>query len=118
MNRIAIVAFCSLLTAQQPAAHNLQGAVRVVDVRGRAIEVTTGVGLALRVVRLQVPSDARVSAAGAGGGAGTALPLGQLRPGDIVRVSYGTGRGGVGYVAYTIERVGRMATGLSGGPSR
>lgn len=114
MNRIAIVAFCSLFTAQQPAQHTLQGAVRVVDVRARAIEVTTGVGLALRVMRLQVPTDTRVSAAGAEG----VLPLGQLRPGDIVRVSYGTGRGGEGYVAYTIERVGRMATGLGGGPSR
>jgi hypothetical protein len=112
MNRIAIVAFCALLTAQQPAQHTLQGAVRVVDVPGRAIEVTTGVGLALRVTRLQVPTDTRVSAAGAVG----VLPLGQLRPGDIVRVSYGTGRGGEGYVAYTIERVGRMATGLE--PSR
>jgi len=110
MNRIAIVAFCSLLTAQQPAQHTLQGAVRVVDVRGRAIEVTTGVGFALRVLRLQVPTETRVSAAGA------ALPLGLLRSGDIVRVSYGTGRGGEGYVAYTIERVGRMATGLD--PSR
>lgn len=114
MNRVAIVAFSFLLTAQQPAAHNLQGAVRIVDVRGRAIEVTTGVGFALRVVRLQVPAEARVSAAGAGGGA--ALPLGQLRPGDIVRVSYGTARGGQGYVAYAIERVGRMASGPE--PSR
>ncbi|MGH7672607.1 MAG: hypothetical protein ACREMC_06885 [Gemmatimonadales bacterium] len=108
MNGTALVAFCCLLTAQQPAQHSVQGAVRVVDVRGRAIEVTTGVGLALRVVRLQVPTDMRVSAAGA------ALPLGQLRPGDIVRVSYGVRPGG--YVAYTIERVGRMATGPE--PSR
>lgn len=104
MNRIAIAALCSLFTTQQPAQHTLQGAVRVVDVRSRAIEVTTGVGLALRVTRLQVPPDTRVSAAGA------ALPLGQLRPGDIVRVSYGAR--GEGYVAYTIERVGTMATGL------
>jgi hypothetical protein len=112
MNRIAIVAFCSLLTGQQPAQHTLQGAVRVVDVPGRAIEVTTGVGLALRVMRLQIPTETRVSAAGAEG----VLPLGQLRPGDIVRVSYGAARGGQGYVAYTIERVGRMATGPE--PSR
>jgi hypothetical protein len=98
-----IAAFPTVATAQQPT-HQVQGAVRVIDVRGRAFEVTTGVGMALRVVRLQVPPDTRVTAAG------VALPLGQLAPGDIVRVSYG-GRPG-GYVAYTIERVGRMATGL------
>jgi hypothetical protein len=108
MNCAAFVAALCLLTAQQPAQHTLQGAVRVVDVPGRAIEVTTGVGLALRVVRIQVPTDTRVSAAGA------AFPLGQLRSGDIVRVSYGARP--EGYVAYTIERVGRMATGLE--PSR
>jgi len=101
-----IAAFPPAATAQQPAAptHSVQGAVRVVDVRGRAIEVTTGVGMALRVVRLQVPAAVRVTAAGA------ALSLTQLAPGDIVRVSYGGTPGG--YVVYTIERVGSMATGL------
>jgi hypothetical protein len=98
-----IAALPTAATAQQPT-QNVQGAVRSVDVRGRALEVTTGVGMALRVVRLQLPADTRVTAAG------VALPLSQLAPGDIVRVSYG-GRPG-GYVAYTIERVGRMATGL------
>jgi hypothetical protein len=87
-------------TAQQPSpTHNVQGTVRVVDVRGRAFEVTTGVGMALRVVRLQVPADTRVTAAGA------VLPLARLQSGDVVRVSYG-GRPG-GYVAYTIERLER-----------
>jgi hypothetical protein len=90
--------------AQQPPpppqpTHSVQGTVRVVDVRGRAFEVTTGVGMALRVVRLQVPADTRVTAAG------TALALAGLQPGDIVRVSYGARPGG--YVAYTIERVAR-----------
>jgi hypothetical protein len=105
-----IAAFPLVATAQQPAApaHNVQGAVRVVDVRGRALEVTTGVGMALRVVRIQVPAEVRVTARGA------ALSLGQLAPGDIVRVSYG-GRSG-GFLAYTIERVGRMATGLEVAP--
>ena len=97
-----IAAFPVAATAQQPAApaHNVQGAVRVVDVRGRALEVTTGVGMALRVVRLQVPADVRVTAAGA------AVPLAQLQPGDLVRVSYGSRPGG--YVAYTIERLERV----------
>jgi hypothetical protein len=105
-----IAAFATAATAQQPTppTHNVQGAVRVVDVRGRALEVTTGVGMALRVVRLQVPTEVRVTAAGA------ALSLSQLAPGDIVRVSYGGKPGG--YLAYTIERVGRMATGLEATP--
>ena len=85
-----------------------RGAVRVVDVRGRALEVTTGVGMALRVVRLQVSADTRVTAAGAD------WSLAQLRPGDIVRVSYGARP--TGFVAYTIERVGTMASGTDGAP--
>jgi len=88
-----IAAPIAAATAQQPGggpAHKVQGAVRTVDVRGRALEVTTGVGMALRVVRLQVPAP---------------LSLTGLRPGDLVRVSYGARPGG--YVAYTIERVER-----------
>ena len=118
MSRFVLASFCIIAafppaaTAQQatptPATHSVQGAVRVVDVRGRALEVTTGVGMALRVVRLQVPADTRLTAAG------VAVPLSQLAPGDIVRVSYGARPGG--YVAYTIDRVGRMATGVEGTP--
>ncbi|HEV8400500.1 MAG TPA: hypothetical protein VGQ18_11770 [Gemmatimonadales bacterium] len=116
MNQVVLASVCIIAafphaaTAQQPSqpTHNVQGAVRLVDVRARALEVTTGVGMALRVVRLQVPADVRVTAAGA------ALTLGQLAPGDIVRVSYGGQPGG--YRAYTIERVGRMETGPEGAP--
>ncbi len=79
-------------TAQQAGpAHNVQGTVSAVDVRGRALEVTTGVGMALHVVRLQVPAP---------------LSLAGLRPGDVVRVSYGARPGG--YVAYTIQRLERV----------
>jgi hypothetical protein len=105
-----IAAFSPVATAQQAGApsHNVQGAVRVVDVRARALEVTTGIGMALRVVRIQVPAAVRVTATGA------VLTLSQLAPGDIVRVSYGGTPGG--YLAYTIERVGRMETGAGGTP--
>jgi hypothetical protein len=113
MNRVAlasffiIAAFSTTATTQQPT-HNVQGAVRLVDARARALEVTTGVGMALRVVRVQVPTDIRITAAGA------TLTLSQLAPGDIVRISYGGQPGG--YRAYTIERVGRMQSGLEGAP--
>ena len=105
-----IAAFPRAATAQQPSqpTHNVQGAVRVVDARARALEVTTGVGMALRVVRLEVPAEVRVIARG------TTLTLSQLAPGDIVRISFGGQPGG--YRAYTIERVGRMETGAEGTP--
>jgi hypothetical protein len=96
------------VAAQQTSHDSLRGAVRAVNVRTRAVEVTTGVGHAMRVVRLQIAADTRLTADGA------ALPLAQLQPGDIVRVSYGTRP--AGYVAYTIERLGRMATGLERAP--
>jgi cell envelope opacity-associated protein A len=78
----------------------VQGAVRLVDVRARTLEVTTGVGMALWVVHLQVPLDTRVTASGA------PLPLARLQAGDLVRVSYGARPGG--YVAYSIERLERV----------
>ena len=91
--------------AQQAPHDSIRGAVRVVNVRARTLEVTAGVGMALRVVRLQVPAGMPVATRGGGGG-GATLTLRDLRPGDVVRVSYGARPGG--YLAYTIERVGRM----------
>ncbi len=93
--------------AQQAPHDSVQGAVRVVDVRGRTIEVTTGVGMALRVVRLRVPPETRITAAGA------PLAFAQLKPGDIIRVSFGSRPGGA--VAYAIERVGRLEATPGGG---
>jgi len=90
--------------APAAAAHDsLVAAVQKVDVRTRTIEVTGGVGLALRVVRLQVPADTRITAKGA------ALRFELLMPGDVLRVSFGARQ--TGNVAYTIERLGNMATG-------
>jgi hypothetical protein len=119
VNRLALLSYLALSGAFRPVAgqqasptppphDSIQGAIRVVNLRTRAVEITTGVGLALRVVRLQIASDTRLTADGA------AFPLAQLQPGDIVRVSYGTRPSG--YVAYTIERLGRMATGLERAP--
>jgi len=116
VNRLTFLILClsaqirPVPTAAQQAApphDSLQGAVRVVDLRARALEITTGVGMALRVVRLRIAAETRLTAAGA------ALPLAQLQRGDIVRASFGTRPGG--FVAYTIERVGRMTTTKGGG---
>jgi hypothetical protein len=92
-----------VLTAAPAAA---QQSPHDIDVRARTIEVTTAVGMALRVVRLRVPPETRISAAGA------PLAFAQLKPGDIIRVSFGSRPGGS--VAYAIERVGRMEA-LPGG---
>jgi hypothetical protein len=117
MLRVTLLSFASLvapfaLAAQQSpptAPHDsVRGAIRAVDVRARTVEVTTGVGLALRVVRLQVP--AAVPITDRKGGQGAALKLAELKPGDVIRVSFGSRQ--TGLVAYTIERVGRMEAGM------
>lgn len=105
-----ILATAATQAAAQQAPHDsVQGAVRAVDQRARTIEVTTGVGLALRAVRLRVPATTQITAAGA------TLPFTALKPGDIVRVTFGARP--EGYVAYTIEWIGDMATGRGGGRS-
>jgi hypothetical protein len=100
----------SAVAQQAPPHDSIRGAVRVVNVKARTLEVTAGVGMALRVVRLQVPAGVPVATQGGG----ATLTLRDLRPGDVVRVSYGARPGG--YVAYTIERVGRMDAGLGSTP--
>ncbi|OLC05621.1 MAG: hypothetical protein AUH42_07165 [Gemmatimonadetes bacterium 13_1_40CM_70_11] len=105
---VAIRPAAAQQAAPPPPHDSLQGTVQRVDVPARALEITTGVGMALRVVRLRVAAETRLTAAGA------ALPLAQLRPGDIVRASFGTRPGG--FVAYTIVRVGRLTAGPQGRP--
>ena len=98
LSLVLLVVPVTLAGQQAPAPHDtLRGAIRTVDVRTRALDVTTGVGLALRIVRLQVPADLPVA-------------LAELRPGDIVRVTYGVRPSG--FIAYSLERIGRMDSGL------
>ncbi len=47
-------------------------------------------------------------------GQGAPLKLAELKPGDVIRVAFG-GRP-TGFVAYTIERVGRMDVGVEHAP--
>ncbi len=113
MRRITLLSLGSFfipfaVAAQQVAPtaphDSVRGAIRTVDVRTRTLEVTTGVGFALRVVRLQVPAGVPIT------DRQSAQPqligLGALQAGDVIRVAFG-GRA-TGFVAYTIERVGRM----------
>ncbi|PYO91036.1 MAG: hypothetical protein DMD58_05600 [Gemmatimonadetes bacterium] len=117
MRRITLLSLASLLvpfalTAQQVAPtaphDSVRGAIRRVNTRARTLEVTTGVGFALRVVRLQVP--AAIPITDRKGTQGAPINLAALKPGDVIRVSFG-GRP-TGFVAYTIERIGRMEAGV------
>jgi hypothetical protein len=120
MRRFTLLSFLFLVVpplaaraaAQQAPHDSITGAVRTVDLAGRVVEVTAGVGMALRVVRLQVPADTRITAGRGSQGAAMALAL--LRPGDLVFVSFGSRP--TGLVAYSIARVGTMTTGPERAP--
>lgn len=58
---------------------SLAATVRSIDIETGALELITGVGYALRIVRLQLPVSPAVKATSA-----------QLHPGDIVRVRFRT----------------------------
>lgn len=105
------------LRAQQvppppPLPHDsIRGAVRTVDVRSRTLEVVSGVGYALRVVRLELPPDVPIAAVGV-----ATLALGDLKPGDIVEATFGSRATPTRAVVYSIRRVGRMETGTEQTP--
>ncbi|MGH7519720.1 MAG: hypothetical protein ACREMI_00420 [Gemmatimonadales bacterium] len=122
---VSLVLFAAplALTAQQstapppapvPAAphDSVRGAIRAVDVRARTLEVTTGVGFALRIVRLEVPAGVPIT--DREDGPPERIGLAELKLGDVVRAVFG-GRA-KRFVAYTIERVGRMETGVDSTP--
>jgi hypothetical protein len=109
----ALVAPVVLAAQQTTVPHDsVHGAVRAVDVRARSLEITTGVGFALRVVRLQVPSSVPIT--DRQGGQREPIKLSALKPGDVIRAVFG-GRP-TGFVAYVIERVGRMESGVESTP--
>ena len=104
------------LTAQQPTVphDSVRGAIRAIDMRARTLDVSAGVGYALRVVRLQLPASATITDRAGGGAPPDTIALAQLKLGDVVHAQFG------GYAApfvvYTIERVGSMAAGLKSTP--
>ena len=93
----------TVAASQATQGDTVVAAVQRVNHRARTIDLTSGVGLALRIVRLQVPPETPITAGG------EALRFDLIVPGDVLRVSFGARQ--TGYVAYTIERIGHMATG-------
>jgi hypothetical protein len=77
-------ALVSSYSVQAPpaAADSLTATVAAVDNGAQILEVITGVGHALAVVRLEVPPACRIMVAG------TTRQLGDLRRGDIVDIRY------------------------------
>lgn len=100
-------------TVPQAAAHDtVRGAIRSIDAQAGIVEVSSGVGYALRVVQLRVPAGLPITERE--GGQAESIKIGELRLGDVVRASFG-GQA-TPFLAYTIERVGRMETGVSSRP--
>jgi hypothetical protein len=75
----------------------LTATVRAVDAQERTVEVVTGVGLALRVVKFSWNEATQVKVAGA------TAATSALKPGQVVRVEYT--RSESGNLAKTIETV-------------
>ena len=73
----------------------LTATVQSIDAQARTLQVVTGVGYALRVVKISWKEAPTVKAAAAGTG------MAQLKPGDLVRVEYA--KASEGNVVKTIE---------------
>jgi hypothetical protein len=115
------IASLAAAAAQQPTAppptpaaphDTVRGAIRSIDAQAGIVEVSTGVGYALRVVQLRVPASLSITTRE--GGQTESIKLAELRLGDVVRATFG-GQAAP-FLAYTIERVGRMETGVSSRP--
>ena len=91
----AVVGFAQSPAPVPGASTTLTATVTAVDAGARMVEVVTGVGPALRVVKLGCGGVAEVKTAGG------KMPLAQLKQGDLVRVEYA--KGTEGNTARTIE---------------
>ncbi len=82
---------------QQPAPYTFGGTVQQVQPKTGALDLITGVGMALRVVHMRTTPATRI-ASGA-----TTVPLAELKPGDVVHAEcHQTDKG---LVADRIDRV-------------
>ena len=87
----------ALNSAQPAASYTYQGTVRVVNARTGTLELITGVGMSLRVVRISTTPTTRLAAAGA------APRLADLKAGDVVRAE--CRRTATGLVADRVEKL-------------
>ncbi len=95
---IAAPADWGALTSGQPApSYTYQGTVRAVNARAGTLELITGVGMSLRVVRISTAPTTRLVAVAA------APRLADLKPGDVVRAE--CRRTAAGLVADRVEKL-------------
>jgi uncharacterized protein (DUF58 family) len=88
VKRIASAALLLLLastlfaadTQRQAVPASIQGTVHTLRPETGSLDVVTGVGMALRIVRVAAPPSARIVSGDAG------VPLSALKRGDIVRM--------------------------------
>jgi hypothetical protein len=87
----------TLSSAQAAPTYTYRGTVRAVNARTGTLELITGVGMSLRVVRMKTAPTTRLVAAGA------APRLADLKPGDLVRAECRRTAGGL--VADRVEKL-------------
>ena len=87
----------ALNSAQPAASYNYQGTVRAVNVGAGTLELITGVGMSLRVVRMTMAPATRFASGGA------VSRLADLKPGDVVRAE--GRRTTTGLVADRVEKI-------------
>src|SRR6267142_706188 len=87
----------SLNSAQAAPSYTYQGTVRAVNARTGSLELITGVGMSLRVVRMTTAPTTRLIAAGA------TSRFADLKPGDVVRAE--CRRTAAGLVADRVEKL-------------
>lgn len=105
MKRVASAVLLLLLAStlfaadapQRAPSTSIQGTILAVQPKAGSLDVVTGVGMALRLVRLTAQPAARIASGGA------VVPLSALKRGDIVRVQCHWS--GKRLVADRIERV-------------
>lgn len=66
----------------QPPAEDVTATVRALDTKAYTLDVLTGVGHAVRLLRVRVAPECQIKVAGA------AAKLGDLKAGSIVRMQY------------------------------
>lgn len=100
-----LVLLLTLTPPTHPATHaaqTYQGAVHAVQSRPAGLDLITGVGFALRLVRMRTLPATSVDSAG------TTIPLGHVKPGDIVRTDCRMTDAGL--VADHIEKLGPLGS--------
>jgi hypothetical protein len=85
---------------QEATSASFQGTVHALQPKTGSLDVVTGVGMALRLVRLTAISTTQITSGG------SRVPLSAVKRGDIVRVLYH--RSGKQLVADRIEKVAAL----------